>query len=305
MLKTIILLILALVGLPLVAYFLDPSLTEMQWHLIKVGEGSALIVATLCFLLAELTGNCSQVDKIWSVVPIIYVWEYAHLTNYHPRFVLMAVLVTLWGVRLTYNFSRRGAYSWRFWSGEEDYRWEVLRKMPMFNAPWKWTLFNLFFISFYQNILIWLITVPAIYAHKSAITPLGTTDYLIAGILLFFLIVETTADQQQWNFQNEKHRRIKACTNTELPYSRGFAHTGLWKLMRHPNYACEQAIWITFFFFSGSGSGNWLNGSLVGAVLLVILFQGSADFSEGISNSKYDSYKDYIKSTPRFFPKFW
>jgi len=83
MLKTIILLILALVGLPLVAYYLDPSLTEMQWHLIKVGGGSALIVATLCFLLAELTGNCSQVDKIWSVVPIIYVWEYAHLTNYH------------------------------------------------------------------------------------------------------------------------------------------------------------------------------------------------------------------------------
>ena len=106
-------------------------------------------------------------------------------------------------------------------------------------------------------------------------------------------------------FQNEKHRRIKAGTNTELPYSRGFAHTGLWKLMRHPNYACEQAIWITFFFFSGSGSGNWLNGSLVGAVLLVLLFQGSADFSEGISNSKYETYKDYIKSTPRFFPKFW
>ena len=147
------------------AYYLDPSLTETQWHLIKVGGGSALIVATICFLLAELTGNCSQVDKIWSVVPIIYVWEYAHLTNYHPRFVLMAILVTLWGARLTYNFSRRGAYSWKFWSGEEDYRWEVLRKMPMFNARWKWTLFNLFFISFYQNILIWLITVPAIYAY--------------------------------------------------------------------------------------------------------------------------------------------
>ena len=135
--------------------------------------------------------------------------------------------------------------------------------------------------------------------------PLGISDYVIAGMLIFFLIVETTADQQQWNFQNEKHRRIKAGINNELPYSRGFVHTGLWKLMRHPNYACEQAIWITFFFFSGSGSGNWLNGSLVGAVLLVLLFQGSADFSEGISYSKYETYKDYIKSTPRFLPKFW
>ena len=78
MLKTIVLLILALVGLPLVAYYLDPSLTDAQWHLIKVGGGSAVVVATICFLLAEITGNCSQVDKIWSVVPIIYVWEYAH-----------------------------------------------------------------------------------------------------------------------------------------------------------------------------------------------------------------------------------
>jgi steroid 5-alpha reductase family enzyme len=28
-------------------------------------------VAFSCFTLAELTGNCSQVDKIWSVVPML------------------------------------------------------------------------------------------------------------------------------------------------------------------------------------------------------------------------------------------
>jgi steroid 5-alpha reductase family enzyme len=37
-------------------------------------------------------------------------------------------------------------------------------------------------------------------------------------------------------------------------------------------------------------------------LLLVILFKGSADFSEGISLEKYPDYKEYVKSTPRFIP---
>lgn len=34
----------------------------------------------------------------------------------------MAILVNLWGIRLTLNFARKGGYSWKFWEGEEDYR---------------------------------------------------------------------------------------------------------------------------------------------------------------------------------------
>jgi steroid 5-alpha reductase family enzyme len=42
---------------------------------------------------------------------------------------------------------------------------------------------------------------------------------------------------------------------------------------------------------------------LVGAVLLLILFQGSADFSEKISAEKYPAYSDYMKRVGRFLPK--
>jgi steroid 5-alpha reductase family enzyme len=41
-------------------------------------------------------------------------------------------LITVWGARLTFNFARKGGYSWKFWSGEEDYRWEEVRKNPLF-----------------------------------------------------------------------------------------------------------------------------------------------------------------------------
>jgi len=45
----------------------------------------------------------------------------------------MSILVTVWSIRLTYNFARRGGYSWKFWDGEEDYRWDILRQKPGFN----------------------------------------------------------------------------------------------------------------------------------------------------------------------------
>jgi steroid 5-alpha reductase family enzyme len=35
----------------------------------------------------------------------------------------------------------------------------------------------------------------------------------------------------------------------------------------------------------------------------VILFKGSADFSEEISASKYPAYKDYQKRVGKFLPK--
>lgn len=85
-------------------------------------------------------------------------------------------------------------------------------------------------------------------------------------------------------------------------YRKGFVHTGLWGKVRHPNYAAEQAIWIVFYFFSVSATGNWLNWSVVGMILLVLLFWGSSNFSESISADKYSDYAEYRKKVSRFVP---
>jgi len=47
------------------------------------------------------------------------------------------------------------------------------------------------------------------------------------------------------------------------------------------------------------GVANW---SLIGALLLIVLFQGSSSLAEGISGGKYPEYEGYCKSVPRFFP---
>ena len=64
----------------------------------------------------------------------------------------------------------------------------------------------------------------------------------------------------------------------------------------------EQLIWIVFYFFSVLATGDWINWSIAGCILLVILFKGSSDFSENISAEKYADYKEYQRKVPRFIP---
>jgi len=299
--KTALFLIFTLIAVPTLTLLYDEPFNENQWATMQTLLWVYGVAAFLCFLLSTITDNYSQVDKLWSVIPVPYVWIVAHQSDYEPRIVLMATLVTIWAARLTYNFGRRGGYSWRFWVGEEDYRWSILRAKPGFEQKWKWVLFNLFFISAYQMGLILLFTLPALKAMQSP-EPLGIFDYILAVIIVLLVIMEFVADQQQYNFQQEKHRRLKNGEDLGDYYKVGFTHTGLWGYMRHPNYAAEQSIWIAFYFFSVVATGHWVNWSIAGCLLLVLLFIGSSDFSEAISKEKYPEYERYMKNVGRFIP---
>jgi steroid 5-alpha reductase family enzyme len=205
---------------------------------------------------------------------------------------------------LTWNFNRKGGYSWRFWEGEEDYRWAVLRKNPIFANKFVWFLFNLFFISLYQSYLIMGFTLPIVMTFDQKANPhLNTWDYATAFLFIIFLVIETVADNQQWAFQQEKYRQIKSGKGVKEPYKTGFLRSGLFSVSRHPNYFAEQAIWVTVYLFSVAATGRLINWSFIGSLLLLLLFRGSADFSEGISAEKYPAYKEYQKKTPMFIPK--
>ncbi len=300
--STIRFLMATVILLPIAAYFLGTPPNQTQLSILKSTAWILLGVIAYTFIVGQLTGNNSQVDKLWSIVPIIYAWYMTYLSGWNERMVLMSVLVTIWGARLTYNFARRGAYTWKFWEGEEDYRWEILRKKPGFKNPMIWLIFNLLFICFYQNVLIFLFTIPILSALATHTNEIGIIDGLLAGLFIRLVIHEFKADQQQYDFQTEKYRRINA--GEELgEYTDGFVSTGLWSKVRHPNYAAEQAIWITFYAMSIAATGEWLNWTIAGCILLVILFKGSADFSEEISASKYPAYKEYQKRVGRFIPK--
>lgn len=301
-LTTAFLLVITLLVVPLFSYYFGTPPGEAGWHALRT---LLLITASsvfLTFIVGELTGNNSQVDKLWSVLPVVYVWVVAAQGGFAQRLVLMAVLVTIWGIRLTVNFAMKGAYEWRFWAGEEDYRWQVLRKKKEFSPRWRWTVFNLLFICGYQNMLILLFTLPAVVALQYGGTPVGPFDHVIAALMIFFILFESMADIQQWQFQQRKRKAFLAGEPLTGDLEKGFADRGLWSLSRHPNYFAEQAIWVCFYFFSVAAGGQWFNWSIAGCLLLIVLFQGSSNFSEEISAAKYPGYKDHQKRVMRFLP---
>jgi len=271
-------------------------LTLLQTWLIVC---SAIIV--LCFLVSEITRNYSQVDKLWSLMPIAYSWiTVASFPS--PRLFIMAALVTIWGLRLSYNFSRKGGYNIIPWKGEEDYRWKVMRENLMLRGRVRFGLFNLFFISFYQNILILLFSTPLLLAAISQDKPLTIIDFLAAAFMLLFIITESLADNQLFRFHQEKKQGENELSRYKESLRKGFMTEGFWKYVRHPNFVSEQAIWICFYFFGVAASGQWINLTLTGSLLLVLLFIGSSQLTESISSKKYPEYDVYQKKVPKFLP---
>ena len=298
------LLALSIIVCPVLYFTVGPALDDSQLEVLKILGIIAGCSAAFCFIVGELTGNNSQMDKLWSLLPIAYTWVIAIKGGMSARLVVMAVLATLWGIRLTINFARKGAYKLKFWEGVEDYRWAVVRSGSAFKKRWTWTLFDLGFISIYQNALVLMTTFPALVAMKSD-APFGWVDGIAAALMLGFIIWETVADEQQWAFQTKKWAMLKEGKKLEelpAPYNKGFNTLGLWGRSRHPNYFAEQAIWVAFYVFSiGAGMGI-INWSVIGALLLIVLFQGSSSLAEEISGGKYPEYEKYCRSVPRFFP---
>ncbi|WP_022893370.1 DUF1295 domain-containing protein [Agromyces subbeticus] len=251
--------------------------------------GATITLAT--WLASVATREYSWVDRIWSIAPIVYVWVFAAASGFDARLVLMSVLVSAWGIRLTLNFARKGGYR----PGGEDYRWSVLRGR-MSRA--QFAVFNLLFISIYQNAVILLFCLPAYTVFEAGASSLGTADVVLSIIFVALLAGETLADEQQWAFHRWKAAE-RAAGRTPQP---GFLQSGLFRYSRHPNFFFEQAQWWVFYGFAVAATGVWLHWSVSGAVLLTTLFVGSTIFTESISRSKYPDYDAYRARTSPIVP---
>ncbi len=253
----------------------------------------ALIAAgasVFAWIASLITKDTSWVDRLWSVIPVVYVWVFAATAGFADvRLMVIAILVTVWGARLTFNFARKGGYS-----GVEDYRWAILRARM---TGWQFQLFNLFFIVIYQMALILLMTLGTWTAFEYRATPFGPLDVILTLAFVGCLVGETVADQQQWDF----HQAKRAGGPDFRPR---FLTTGLFRFSRHPNYFFEQLQWWIVFGFGAVAAGSVLQWTVIGPLLLSVLFVGSTVFTESITRSKYPEYADYQAVTSPMIPWF-
>ncbi len=273
-----------------------------------LGEGMNLCAffCVFSFVASLLTGNASIVDRLWSITPVLYVWQAVLLAAFgasytllltsfttHPvqaalyfvRFLLhnpllfaMLVLPTMWGLRLTYNFYRKGGYNWH----DEDYRWDVLRKW--INNWFVFQLFNITFIATYQNILLFLIACPVFIPAAQAFdavaptaAPLSSATSLEAltqrlvsapaspftwamvacsALFLGLLLLETLVDRSQFDFYKRRSLyRSKSSSSSSSSSAiadptgdlrRGFQSTGFFAWSRHLNFFSEISLWWAY-----------------------------------------------------------
>ncbi|KAJ6446599.1 hypothetical protein O9K51_01372 [Purpureocillium lavendulum] len=254
------------------------------------GFAASLALGLVFLIVSEVNRNYSQVDRMWSILPnlyIIHLATWARLAGLpHSRIDLVAAFSTLWSIRLTYNYWRRGGYN----VGSEDYRWEIVKsKVPSF----AFFLFNVTFISFYQSVLLFAFSCVPAYAIllSTRIEPnITAADMAYFSIEVALVISEWFSDGQQWAYQTAKHQYQKDAKVprgwNQAELDRGFVTSGLWAYSRHPNFFAEQSICYAF----------------AGSAALILLFQGSTWLTELITAGKYAEYPEYQRQVGMFIP---
>jgi steroid 5-alpha reductase family enzyme len=208
-------------------------------------------------------------------------------------------------VRLTFNYARKGGYSY----GSEDYRWAILRERV--NNRFLFFVFNIVFIAFTQSLLLCIVTAPTylfvVLAQLPEEVKFGLPDLIFSRLLIFYILLEIVADEQQWRYQQAKKKYqnegVIAEGYEKEDLERGFVVSGLWSYSRHPNFAAEQAIWLTLYAWASYSTKTYINWAGIGAFGYWALFQGSTWLTEKLSAGKYPEYREYQARVGRFIPR--
>jgi steroid 5-alpha reductase family enzyme len=253
--------------------------------LLLVGQVVIAILMALVWWASERIHNASIVDVAWSAWFTLLALGYAAFSDGDPKHrALIASIVTLWSLRLTFYLFRRVARE----HPHEDKRYAAMRGKWGEDAPRK--MFAFFQQQGLANVLL---SVPfAVVALDRApqIAPIA-----IAGVVLFALALsgEATADWQLSRFKADASNRGRTCD------------VGLWRYSRHPNYFCEWLVWCGFYLVACGSPHGWLTFYCPAGMLYLLLKVTGVPMAEEQSlKSRGDEYRAYQQRTNEFFPWF-
>jgi steroid 5-alpha reductase family enzyme len=201
--------------------------------------------------------------------------------RFDARSLLLAVLVSIWAVRL-------GSYLFRrIQKAGVDTRFDDIK--PSFTRfLMAWTL---------QGLWVFLTLAAALAAMTAAsMPPLGLLGWLGAAVWLFGFGIEAVADAQKQAFRAD-------------PANKGrFIHAGLWTWSRHPNYFGEIVLWVGIALIALPALSGWQYLTLISPLFVYLLLTrvSGIPMLESRADERWgheEAYQAYKARTPVLFPR--
>jgi len=247
--------------------------------------GLAIIIGLMILLwaISLYLKNSSIVDIFWGAGFIVMAWIYFLLTpdGYIIRKLLIAILVTIWGLRLsTHVFLRNHGKP-------EDFRYQKWRKES--GKIWWWKSF--FQVFLLQGALLWIISAPLLAAQYN-VKPghLIISDYLAILLWIVGFFFEAGGDIQLKRFLSDPANKGKIMSS------------GVWRYTRHPNYFGDATQWWGYFLIAVSAGGWWTIFSPILMTYLLTRVSGVALLEKTMETKP--GYKEYKQQTNAFIPWF-
>jgi steroid 5-alpha reductase family enzyme len=248
------------------------------------GLGVILTTVTLVWVLSVKLRDASIADVCWGSGFVLLAWLYCLLSpTLTARSWLVAMLITLWGGRLTLHILRRNH------GNGEDPRYSAMRATHGEAFWWR----SLGVVFWLQGAILWFVAIPLLVAVRAP-RPGALTAVDGVGVVLFAIGFgfEVVGDYQLERFKAE-------------PSNRGHVlDRGLWRYTRHPNYFGDVTLWWGVYAIAAATPGGWLT-VLSPALMsfLLVRVSGLTLLEAGLKVSKR-GYDAYITRTPAFFPWF-
>jgi steroid 5-alpha reductase family enzyme len=235
------------------------------------------------WLVSLALKNSSIVDIFWGAGFVLSAWVYFALTpdGFMLRKLLISILTTIWGLRLSFYIL------WRNAGKGEDFRYQAWRKEA--GAAWWWRSF--FKVFLLQGILMWIISVPLLAAQfRSTPDRFTCLDFTGAALWLVGFYFEAAGDLQLARFKANPANKGKVMDQ------------GVWSLTRHPNYFGDSAQWWGYYLIAASAGGLWTVFSPVLMTLFLLRVSGVTLLEKTLKARP--GYEEYVKTTSAFIPWF-
>ena len=249
---------------------------------LATGLAATLLLTTLLWLGSLRARDVSLVDRVWGPLFVVLAWLWLALMHaVHLRGLLVAVLVSVWGLRLGWHITRRNR------GHGEDPRYAAMRARSPATFPWT-SLVTVFAL---QALLATLVALP-LHSVMRPEAPRTLVPLDAAAILLWLVgfVFEAVGDAQLAAFKRD-------------PANRGrIMDRGLWAWTRHPNYFGDACLWWGFGLFALSTPGAWW--TLIGPLLMTLLLRrvSGVTLLESAMASR-PGYAEYVARTSAFVPR--